>query len=425
MRQLVFLLIAALAVAVAARPATAQKFQPKSILFQGDPEYSTDELLSASGLKKGVVLSYSDMQDYSKRLLGSGVFASVAFKFDGQDLTFLLAPSTDLYPIRLENLPLTPGADLDAKLHAQIPLYHGKVPADGGINDDARAALEKMLTAEGLQANVTATTAADLNTHQINAVSYSITAPPVQVGFAHIDGVSDPFQTKVRAILDRAAKNPFSTMDSANNIERIVEQFYGDQGYAAAKVQATLAGDPTLAAEAIVVPFAVQVQEGRVYTVDSIHLPPGTPVTQAEIDKALAPWPGGPPVGARVRSIWGLIAERCHNTGHLDCKVTPKADFNDADTKVSYTVDVDPGPVYHLGFVKFDNVSDELRKLLIHNWEMMPGDVFDESYVGSFIVKVQQQDPVLRQSLSDVKVKFDANANPDTHDVDVVIRLEK
>jgi outer membrane protein insertion porin family len=425
MRQPVFLLLAALAVAVAVRPAAAQKFQPKSILFQGDPDYSSDELLAAAGLKKGVVLSYADMQDYSKRLLGSGVFASVAFKFDGQDLTFLLAPSTDLYPIRLENLPLTPGVDLDTKLHAQIPLYHGKVPADGGINEDVRTDLEKMLTAEGLQASVVATTAADLNTHQINAVSYSITSPPVQIGLAQIDGVSDPFQTKVRAILDHAAKNPFSTTDSANNIERVVEQFYGDQGYAAAKVQATRSGDPTLAAGSIVVPFAVQVQEGRIYKVGSIQIPPGAPVTQAEIDKALAPWPGGPPVGARVRSIWGLIAERCHNTGHLDCKVTPQPNFNDADATVNYTVDVDPGPVYHLAFVKFDNVSDELRKLLIHNWEMMPGDVFDESYVGSFITKVQQQDPVLRQSLLGVKVKFDANANPDTHDVNVVIRLEK
>jgi outer membrane protein insertion porin family len=425
MRQPVFLLLAALAVAVAARPSTAQKFLPKSILFQGDPEYSSDELLAAAGLTKGAVLGYSDMQDYSKRLLSSGVFASVAFKFDGQDLTFLLAPSTDLYPIQLENLPLAPGADLDAKLHAQIPLYHGKVPADSGTNDDVRAALEKMLTAEGLQVTVVATTAADLNTHQINAVSYSITTPPIQIGFSHIDGVSDPFQTKVRAILGDAAKNPFSTTDSANNIERIVEQFYGDQGYAAAKVQATQSGDPSLASGTIVVPFAIQVAEGRVYKVGSIRLPPGAPVTQAEIDKTLAPWPGGPPVGARVRSIWGLIAERCHNTGHLDCKVTPRPDFNDADATVNYTVAVDPGPVYHLGFVKFDNVSDDLRKLLIHNWEMMPGDVFDESYVGSFIAKVQQQDPVLRQSLSGVKVKFDAIANPDTHDVNVVIRLEK
>ena len=425
MRHRVELLLAAFAVFGALRPATAQEFQPKTIQFQGDPEYSTEELLAATGLKKGVVLSYTDMQDYSKRLLGSGVFASVAFKFDGQDLIFLLVPSTSLYPIHLENLPLTAGADLDAKLHEQLPLYHGKVPAEGGLNDDVRAALEKMLAAEGLQASVVATTSADLSTQLVNAVSYSITAPPVQISVARIDGVSDAFQSKVRTVLDEAVKNPFSTTDSASYLERIVEQFYGDLGYAAAKVQATRSGDPSLASGAIVVPFEVQVQEGRVYKVDSIHLPPGTPVTQAEIDKALAPSFSTLPIGVRVRSIWGLIAEREHNKGYLDCKVTPHPEFNDADATVNYTVDVDPGPVYHLAFVKFDNVTDELRNLLVHNWEMMPGDVFDESYVASFITKVQEQDPVLRRSLAGVKVKFNVMANPDTHDVNVVIRLEK
>lgn len=424
MRQPVFLLLAALAVTVAVCPAPAQKFLPKSIQFQGDPEYSNDELLAAMGLKKGVVLSYTDMQDYSKRLLSSGVFASVAFKFDGQDLIFLLTPSPDLHPIRLDNLPLTPGADLDAKIREQLPLYHGKVPVEGGLTDDVRAALEKLLAAEGITATVVATNTADPSTHEVNGVAYSISAPPVQIAVAHVDGVSDAFQSKVHAVLDEASKNSFSTADSGSNIERTVVQFYNDQGYAAAKVQATRSGDPSVTSGAIVVPFAVQVQEGRVYKIEAIHLPPGTPVTQAEIDKALDP-SGTFPIGVRVRTIWGLIAERYHNKGYLDCRVTPHPSFNDTGATVSYTVDVDPGPVYHLAFVKFDNVTDELRNLLIHNWEMMPGDVFDQSYVATFIMKVQQQDPVLRRSLSGVKVKFDVMANPDSHDVNVVIRLER
>ncbi|MGB6857549.1 MAG: POTRA domain-containing protein [Terracidiphilus sp.] len=419
------MLLVAISVCVTAHPAVSQKFLPKTIKFQGDPEYSDAELLAAAGLKKGVVLGYTEMQDYCKRLLATGAFSTVAFKFDGQDLIFMLAPSTDLFPVRLENLPLNPGKDLDAKLHDQVPLYHGLVPAEGGLTDDLATALQKMLAAEGLQTTVIATTAADQFTHKVNAVSYSITAPPVMAGVAQIDGVSDAFQTRVQRVLSEAVKIPFSTMDSTGNLERAVEQFYSDQGYAAAKVQVARSGDPTTAPEAITVPFAVRVEEGRVYTVTSIQLPPGTPVTQAEIDKTLALMPGGPPLGVRVRTIWMLIASRYHDKGYLDCKVTPHANINDADATVTYNVDVDPGAVYHLAFVKFDNVSDELRSHLIHNWEMMPGDPFDESYVANFIVKVQLQDPALRQTLAGVKAKFDVTANPNTHDVNVVIRLER
>ncbi len=88
-------------------------------------------------------------------------------------------------------------------------------------------------------------------------------------------------------------------------------------------------------------------------------------------------------------------------------------------------MDVEPGSVYHLAFVKFDNVNDDLRARLIRNWQMVPGDVFDESYVSSFLLKAQQQDPVLARSLAGMKAQFKVLADPQTHDVNLVITLEK
>lgn len=425
MRRPVFALLAALVAVASAVSAPAQKFQPKSILFEGDPEYTNAELLAAAGLKSDAVLSYADMQDYSKRLLDSGVFASVAFKFDGQDLTFMLAPSTDLCTVRFENIPFAPGKDLDTEIHDRVPLYHGKVPTEGGINDDVRAALEKILAAEGLEATITAVTASDLSSHKVDAVSYSITTPPVMAAVTHIDGASIQLQSKVQAIAAEVLKNPYSTGSTTDNLARAIQQFYGDMGFAAAKVEAARAGNASLQSGVIVIPLSVHVEEGRIYQVAAVHLPPGTPVTQQEIDKTLAPSIGGQSIGIRLRSMWALIAERYHSKGNLDCKVTPHAVFNDADSTVSYNVDVDPGPVYHLGFVKFDNVSDDLRTLLIRNWQMLPGDPFDQSYVANFLIKAQQQDPVLARSLVGVKAEFNVMANPDTHDVNVLIRLEK
>ncbi len=406
------------------RPAAAQKFLPKSIQFTGDPEYSNAELMAAAGLQKGVVLGYAEMQNFSKHLLATGAFATVAFKFDGQDLIFLLTPSTDMYPVRLENLPLTPGSDLDAKIHDLAPLYHGKVPAEGGLTDEVGAALQKMLAEENLHATVVALTAFDPSTHKQAAVDYTISAPPVHVEIARVDGVSDAFRPKVQAVLDEATKNPFSTAETAGNLERPVEQFYDDRGYAAVQVQAARAGDPALTSDAIVVPFAIQVQEGKVYKIASVQLPPGAPVTQAEIEKMLNS-PSPQLQGVKVRSIWELLASRYHNEGYLDCKVTPHAAFNEADTTVRYTAEIAPGPVYRMAFVKFDNVTDQLRTLLLHNWEMMPGDPFDESYVANFLVKAQQQDSVLRRSLAGVWARYDVSANPDTHEVNVTIRLER
>jgi len=423
MRRIYSLLLASAAMGAAFHPAHAQKFIPRAILFHGDPEYTSQELLAAAGLKKGELLDFAAMGGYSQRLLASGVFATVGFEFDGQDLIFSLAPSPDLYPIRLDNLPLAPDADVDRALRQQLPLYHGKVPADGGLADDVRAALEKMLASEGVTATVTATAAANLATHKLNAVVYSITAPAVLIGNVALQGVSAQFEPALRGALAEVAKNPFDTENSAANLSRAVEQFYRDRGYAAVKVETERSGALSAAADGIRVPFSVSVEEGRVYKLAAIHLPDGAPVTQADIDKLLASQSGAGLEGARIRSVWGLLLQRYKAQGHLDCTIAPRPQLDDAAGTVSYTVDVNPGPVYHLGFVRFDNVSDQMRALLMHYWQMMPGDVFDESYVASFILKAQLQDPVLRRSLAGVKANIDATEDPQTHDVNVVIRL--
>jgi outer membrane protein insertion porin family len=119
------------------------------------------------------------------------------------------------------------------------------------------------------------------------------------------------------------------------------------------------------------------------------------------------------------------VVDHYHAKGYLDCKLTPTPKFDESTMTVNYDVAIEPGPVYHLGFVKFDNVSDELRTYLIRNWQMLPGDPFNETYVANFIASVQKNDPVLRRSLAGIKTTFDAVADPQTHDVNVVIRLAK
>jgi outer membrane protein assembly factor BamA len=144
---LCFLLLASLGV-------SAQQFQPKAIVFKSAPEHSDDELLLASGLEKGAALTVAEMKDHFARLRDSGVFESVLYEFDGENLIFKLSPASQLYPVRIANLPLTTGRELDEKLHAKQPLYHGKVPSEGGLLEGVRRALEEMLTAEGVKATV-------------------------------------------------------------------------------------------------------------------------------------------------------------------------------------------------------------------------------------------------------------------------------
>lgn len=410
--------------AAAALPCAAQKLQPKSIQFKGDPDYSDQELLAASGLKPGSVYTSAEMNDHSKLLMDSGLFDNLTYKFDGVELIFNLIPTAQLYPIRLENLPLEAGPPLDAKLHQRLPLYHGKVPAEGTLLDNVRTALEELLASQGIKASVTALPFGVAGTRKISAMNFSIATPAVRVGTIQVQGVSPAMAARVKVVADKSQGSPFDTANSQINLEHAFSTFYADEGYAAVQVHATRSGDPVIGDAAVDIQFAVTVEEGHVYKLGAIHLPPDSLFSPAEVDKITGPHTVALK-GSVVRTVWEQITARYHSKGYVDFTMTQHPDLDETSGTVNYTVDLNPGPVYHLALLKFDNVSDELRKLLMRNWQMFPGDPFDESYVSGFILKAQTSDPVLQRTLAGVKVSYDVRADPTTHDVNLIIRLER
>jgi outer membrane protein assembly factor BamA len=424
MQRPFFLILCSLALLGAGLPAAPQKFQPKTIQFKGDPEYTDQELLAAAGLKKGGVFTSAEMNDHSKQLMDSGVFDNLTYKFDGVDLTYTLIPSSTLYPIRLENLPIAAGSELDAKLHERFPLYHGKVPSEGTLLDGVRATLEQMLAAQGIKATIATTPFGQAGTRNVSAINFSIASPQIRIGTLQLQGVSAAMMDRVKTIADKQTGTPFDTSNSAPNLEHAFTSFYSDDGYAAVKVHADRSGDPVVTTNAVDIPYSIAIEEGHLYKLGAIHLPPDSLVSPAEIEKMTSS-ASGTLKGPAVRNIWGLIVGRYHSKGYLDVAITPHPEFDEAASVVNYAVDLSPGPVYRLALLKFDNVSEDLRKLLMRNWQMFPGDPFDESYVASFIYKAQNADPVLMRTLSGVKVSYDVRADPTTHDVNLVIRLER
>ncbi len=238
MRYPLFLFLAGVVLFAAVQPAAAQKFQPKSIQFKGVPEYSEQEMLAVAALKKGAILTVAEMGEHSKRLMDTGVFETLSFKFDGQDLIYTLVPTTGLLPIRLENLPLMPGKDLDAKIHDRFPLYHGKVPSEGGLLEDVRGALEEILAAQGIKASVAAIPYTDRKLQKVTAISFTITAPPVQVGAIQLDGSSPSLDKKAQEILAKQSGSDYDHEGSPNQVETNLGNYYRDKGYLEATVHA-------------------------------------------------------------------------------------------------------------------------------------------------------------------------------------------
>jgi outer membrane protein insertion porin family len=417
------LLLPVLFLISACLPVAAQYHQPKTIQFKGAPEYTDQELLAAADLKNGMTLTSVEINQHSKRLVDSGVFEKLSFSFDGENLVYSLQQSDALYPVRLENLPFITGKDLDATLHARLPLYHGKVPVEGTLLDDVRTAMEGMLASRGIHAALTSAPFTDLKLQKMTDVSLAITTPSVQIGEFHLDsgGAQDP---KVKEVLAELTGLPYSMENTPDLIATNLGNYYRDKGYLEVEVRAEPQSTPVIAPEIVSIPFHVSIAPGSLYKLSSVQVAPGLLVSQANFDHQSHIHPGDIADGPLVRENWMYIERQYHNKGYLKASVHAMPSLNRAEGTVGFAVMVEPGPIYKMGALTIQNVSADLRAAMLAAWKMPAGSVFDEGAILGFFA-THGANPALERVFVLVDVKYDLSLHDDTQTVELALRLER
>jgi outer membrane protein assembly factor BamA len=412
-----FLLLCAL-------PSFAQKAPPaRAVRFQGAPQYLPEELLAAAGLKPTARLSPNEVKAHARQLSDTGVFAVVKFSSDSKGLLFSLTPSSQLFPLHLDNLPLTPGKELDDKLHQRFPLYHGLLPADGSMLEGIRRTFEEMLAAQGIKGTVKAALTSGLGPQKIAAMNFTVTSPMVRIGAIRLEGVSAAMAAKANALVGSQSGNGFDTENTAIGLQHAFEDLYRDEGYAAVQVVVSQIEPPSISSQAVEIPYAIAIREGGIYKLGTIRYPADALATRAEVEKIRSKYQAG---SGRPLDLFLLaVRDAYHAKGYLDCAVVPHPSFDEAARIVNYSVEITPGSTYKMGSIQFEGGPDAMAAKLTHLWKMAPGDVFDESYVSSFTARAQKQDRALAKWMQTVITTYDVKADRENHRVDCIFHFAK
>ena len=402
----------------------AQSYQPKSFQFKGDSEYSNAELTAAAGLRKGMSLTTAEMNEHTKLLLDSGIFENISYSFNGQDMIFRITPSAALYELHLENLPVANDKALNEKLHARLPLYHGKVPGEGTLLDGVRKALEEELSKNGAAVTIAASPYEDRATGKLSAISLSITSPSVVVGKIEITGVSAAFNSAAQSTAAQLTGSAYSADGSVNQLETKLRLLYQEQGYLEAAVHATASQSALSDAEGFHIPLSATVDEGAQYKLSGVQLAPDLAVTQAAFDKQSGLHAGDIVSPEKLRAQWAFLARQYHNQGLMKANIVPAATIDHAHAMVSYAVSAQPGPVYTMGSVKVENVTDDLRALILKAWPLPAGSTFNEGAILG-LTATHNVNPALERVFAAANLRYAITLHDDVHTVDVVLRLER
>jgi outer membrane protein insertion porin family len=362
-----------------------QAFRLSSIAVTGATRLSTSDITQLSGLKVGQSVAPADLDAATGRLVDTGLFTGVSYKFttsaNALVLTFDVGEQPWETPVFYDNFIGLSDDELTKAVRAEVPTFAGSLPATGGTGLAARA-LEGVLRAHGLPGSVDYKPLARLDgggrTHL-----FSVHNPSPKTCGLHIDGATQVPEAEVVAVARSLIGNDFSLYQFEVFTRSSLIQPYRQHGF----WRATF-GHPTAAASradgcdgALV---TVHVDEGIAYKWDHAEWNGSTAIAAKDLDAIMAFKAGDVADSRKLEDGLLKVHVAQEKLGYLTARATAAPALNDAAATAVFTISVVEGPQYRMGALTFVGFAPRDVDTLTSKWKLKPGDVYDASYPSTF-----------------------------------------
>jgi outer membrane protein assembly factor BamA len=357
-----------------------------SVHVKGLEHMKESEVVRASGLELGQNAGEQDFQQAVQKLGDTGLFTGVAYTYHyttaGADLEFEVKENPKLVPILFDNFVWFSDEELLLSLRARVPLFDGKLPLQGSLDDQVANALNSILEehkisgrAEGLQSGA-------LNA-PISSYTYAIKFHPVIVRDVEFPGAGPAevpaLQTAAQPISGqeylRSAMRPHAEL---NLLPVYLARGYLKAHFDEPKPKIVTDGPRTLVDISFPVIPGAQYRTTRVQWTGNMAFPADK--LQSMIHLAQ----GEPANAVQLQSDLDAVKRFYATKGYLMASVTPRQVTDDTASTVAYNFEVVEGDVFHMGELETDGIDPSAASKLAAQWQMKKGDIFDVSYLHRF-----------------------------------------
>jgi outer membrane protein insertion porin family len=405
-----------------AKPAAAAaptKWPLAALSVEGARNYSREQILAVAGLKIGQMVGKDEFDAARDRLVASGFFEMVGYKFDpapnqqGVVGTIQVTELDAAYPVRFENLGV-PAAELEALLHAKDPLFStGRLPPTQPVLDRYVAWVQQYLAARGSTEKI----AARLNptgTDQFEIVFRPARNLPA-VAQVTFDGNKVLPQNVLRdAIAGVAVGAPYSEEHFRELLDSAVRPVYEARGRLRVSFH-NIRTEPVADVQGLHV--FVTVDEGETYKLAKVEIAGPTPLRPDQLLKAGGFQSGEVANFDHVNEGLERIRKLLVHSGYLDAKVAMDRTIDDAGKSVAVAVHPDAGPVFLMGKLNIEGLDLSGEAAMRRIWGIKEGKPFNPDYPQIFLDKVREEG--LFDNLG--KTKPDTKINQQNHTVDVTL----
>src|SRR5687767_5913803 len=357
---------------------TAQKIA--GIEIEGLQALTTETVLATSGLKIGETFSVEATDAAAERLLNSGLFRRVAYRTRNVGanvtITFQLEElKGQLSPVVFDNFIWFSDEELAAAIIREVPSFNGSAPDIGNTNESIKKALQNLLVERKLPGQVEY----NLTEHEH---LFRVEGVPMKICALHFPG-AQRVSEKTLIEATRSSMDPDYSSQSAKTFPKYgLYPIYSELGHLRASF-ATPVAKPATDCEGV--DLTITVNEGPKYSWAKAEWSGNQVLAAKELDDALDMKSGEVANGKKFDKGLSEVRKAYGKHGHIQTQMKETPEFDDAGTSVTYKIAVKEGPQYRMGAVEFKGFSAEDTATLAKKWAIKSGDVYDQTYAGSFL----------------------------------------
>ena len=254
---------------------------------EGLHNYAKEQVLAVAGLKIGQTAGKEDFEAARDRLVATGVFETVGYRFApaaagaGYAASFQVVEAEPMYPVAFDGMDL-PAAEVQEWLRARDPLFGPKLAATTAVLERYSRTLQELLATKNRNEKVIARLLPDATGHYTIAFGPATQLPVVaEVRFEGTQGVSS--KALLESISGVAYGTPYTEMGFRQLLDASIRPLYESKGLI--RVAFTkIATEKAANVKGLVV--KVTVEEGERYNLSKVQLAPN-PAIDANRDSLL------------------------------------------------------------------------------------------------------------------------------------------
>lgn len=441
LKQLIlFLLVSFIYVALLCPSSFGQNTPPAKPLRLGRIEFiglrrlTQEQALGVSGLQTGDPFNEDAMDDAAQRLVDSGLFARLGYRVkssgDQVTVTFQVEEAERTAQIVFDNFVWFNEEELFAAIRRDVPYFNGTAPGSGSTVDAIAKALQRLLEEKKVPGRVEYLSA-DLS--QGLSYLFSVKGIELPVCSLHFPGAAGISEDELRKASKQLSESDYSKTSTATFAAITLFPLYRHLGRLRAKF-----GEPSAALETADSPgckgglsLTVPVEEGAVYSWEKAQWSGNQSLSAEELDAALGMKSGEVADGLKIDKGLQSVAKAFGHKGYIAARVKPATEFDDADKRVTFKLNVAEGPQYHMGNLTILGLAPGEVERIKEKWTLPPGAVYDAAYVEDFIK--QSLPEALRPIFASrpaggarppIKVGSEVKADREKQTVDVIITIK-